>query len=898
MKKALVVLAWALVWQGADGAADASDAWPAFSLPWDAPSGGFPDARFLLDAPAGKHGPVDVDGGHLKFQGGGRVRFYGVNLSGEACFPPPALAPMITDRIARSGFNIVRFHGMDAGWGRSIFDPKSGGTRRLDPEALDRLDAIAAELEARGIYLDLNLHVGRRFTEADGAAEAAWLSYAKFATIFDQRLIELQKEYARQLLGHRNPRTGKTYAEDAAVAIVELTNENSLIGGWRSGFLRGGQRSRPPDGWTDIPPAYGRVLDDLWNTWLLKRHGPGREGEKPGEPLDRAWAAGARPAGPEEISNGVFERGSEGWSFWAGEGARAKLAVAREGGRPAARVDVEKVDGTRWHVMLTARGLAVRKGVAYQASFRVRADPARAVTVEVAHDGPYRGHGATTVEAGPEAAPRSFSFVAAEDDAAVRLSLQLGERTGTVWIESVSFREAAIDGLREGEDPSKGTVRRLSPDEFGTVTAARFREEARFYEDIEEAYYGEMRRLLKKDLGVLALVEGTNENYGLPALRAQATLDLMDCHAYWQHPSFPHGWSNDDFRIPNSPMVDEPEGGTIGRLCRSAVLGKPFAVTEYNHPFPSEYGCEAPLLLAALASLQDWDALFLYTLCHGWDEKTLGGNEITGFFDVGSEPSKMAQVPAAAALFIRGDVRPARQTVTVEYSPDRVLESCREGPVWGGGFHLDGDLSPLIPFVHGFRIARFDAERTTRVADLGLVPPAEPIQSDTGELRWQGGKGSGVFTIGAPCIAAAVGWTGGRRIDAGVAAFEIARPAFSATSATSLDGKPLAQSERILLVSAARSANTGEAWNAERTCLASWGRAPVRIEPVEGKVVVLRRAAPEAGVPPIFHLSPLDGRGRPIGEPQRIEVQGGALVAVLRTAPPTLWYSLQAVKQP
>jgi hypothetical protein len=141
-----------------------------------------------------------------------------------------------------------------------------------------------------------------------------------------------------------------------------------------------------------------------------------------------------------------------------------------------------------------------------------------------------------------------------------------------------------------------------------------------------------------------------------------------------------------------------------------------------------------------------------------------------------------------------------------------------------------------------------------------------------------------------------VGWTGGRRVDAGVAAFEIARPAFSATSATSLDGKPLAESERILLVAAARSANTGQAWNAERTCLSSWGRAPVRIEPVEGKVVVLRRAAPEGGVPPIFHLSPLDGRGRPIGEPQRIEVRDGALVAVLRADPPTLWYSLQTVK--
>ena len=34
-----------------------------------------------------------------------------------------------------------------------------------------------------------------------------------------------------------------------------------------------------------------------------------------------------------------------------------------------------------------------------------------------------------------------------------------------------------------------------------------------------------------------------------------------------------------------------------------------YTVSEYNHPFPNEYGCEMPLLLAAYASLQGWDAI-------------------------------------------------------------------------------------------------------------------------------------------------------------------------------------------------------------------------------------------------------------------------------------------------
>src|SRR3569623_1513615 len=50
------------------------------------------DVRFLLDAPAGKHGFIGVSGGHLTTPDGKRVRFWGVNLAGwttgSALLPP------------------------------------------------------------------------------------------------------------------------------------------------------------------------------------------------------------------------------------------------------------------------------------------------------------------------------------------------------------------------------------------------------------------------------------------------------------------------------------------------------------------------------------------------------------------------------------------------------------------------------------------------------------------------------------------------------------------------------------------------------------------------------------------------------------------------------------------
>ena len=51
-------------------------------------------------------------------------------------------------------------------------------------------------------------------------------------------MIELQHEYARDLLTHVNPYTGKRYADEPAVALIEISNEDGLIREWLWGNLR------------------------------------------------------------------------------------------------------------------------------------------------------------------------------------------------------------------------------------------------------------------------------------------------------------------------------------------------------------------------------------------------------------------------------------------------------------------------------------------------------------------------------------------------------------------------------------------------------------------------------------------------------------------------------------
>jgi hypothetical protein len=216
------------------------------------------DVSFLLEAPAGKHGFVRAQGGHLVTGDGKRIRFWGMNITdwskGSVMVPSKEDAPLWAATLARFGVNCVRLQFLDLPTPRGLIDGRRDDTRALDPEQLDREDFFIGELEKRGIYIDLNLLVGRPFKVGDGVQDYQNIREGgKGISLFDPRMIELQKEYAKQLLAHYNPYTKSEYRNDPAVAMVEINNENAL-----------GVGSHGPT------PYYDRELTDLYNVWLKK----------------------------------------------------------------------------------------------------------------------------------------------------------------------------------------------------------------------------------------------------------------------------------------------------------------------------------------------------------------------------------------------------------------------------------------------------------------------------------------------------------------------------------------------------------------------------------------------------------------------------------------------------
>lgn len=235
------------------------------------------DLSFLLDAPAGKNGFIRVNGDQLLEGNDKPIRFWGFNITewshGSTEVPSKEDAPMWAEALVRAGVNIVRLQFLDLPAPRGLIDGTRDDSQHFDSAQLDNEDFFLAELMKRGIYVDFNLNVGRQFKSGDNVPA---VREGKGPLLFDKRLIELEKDYAKQLLTHVNPYTKRAYVDEPGVAIVEIVNEDTIGIGWNSGN------------------AYDQELTDLFNAWLATHVAPEKlasfrklAGVGPGEPVPR-----------------------------------------------------------------------------------------------------------------------------------------------------------------------------------------------------------------------------------------------------------------------------------------------------------------------------------------------------------------------------------------------------------------------------------------------------------------------------------------------------------------------------------------------------------------------------------------------------------------------------------
>lgn len=198
------------------------------------------DLSFLNERPAGTHGFLRVQGDRLIFEDGTPARFWGGNIAAHALFVSKQEIEQQARRMARLGFNVVRLHHHDSiSWvSPTVIDKTRDDTQRLNLDGLDCIDYWIKCLRDEGIYIWLDLHVGRTLKEGDRASPFG--PVAGFDEIlrqegrvhgfcyFNENVRRLMQEFNAQYLSHVNAHTGLAYKDDPAIITVLVTNENDL----------------------------------------------------------------------------------------------------------------------------------------------------------------------------------------------------------------------------------------------------------------------------------------------------------------------------------------------------------------------------------------------------------------------------------------------------------------------------------------------------------------------------------------------------------------------------------------------------------------------------------------------------------------------------------------------
>ncbi|MBR1836686.1 MAG: cellulase family glycosylhydrolase, partial [Kiritimatiellae bacterium] len=278
----------------------------------------------------------------------------------------------------------------------------------------------------------------------------------------------------------------------------------------------------------------------------------------------------------------------------------------------------------------------------------------------------------------------------------------------------------------------------------------------------------------------------------------------VDNHFYVAHPSFlDEPWRRPSRAAGGNPFASA-DLGVPGVVFRR-LAGKPFTISEYNWCAPSPWRSAGGLATGALAARQGWTSVYRFAWSHSAEGIEHPGTGTLGYFKVAGDPVALAAERAATCLFLRGDMDEAAARDFVALSEERLRSKDFGAPkldtlgkpakAWESKVGVEfeetggaGGAGEAGESGGGCRIA-VDREAGSLAIDTPRTSGgfAERGSLDCGALRFEilpaAGQGGGDSAAGLGCGAAV--W------------------------ASSLDGAPLRESARVLLVHLPDVQNSG-----------------------------------------------------------------------------------------
>lgn len=390
---------------------------------------------------------------------------------------------------------------------------------------------------------------------------------------------------------------------------------------------------------------------------------------------------------------------------------------------------------------------------------------------------------------------------------------------------------------------------------------------ARFVSELERSTFAAMDAHVRK-LGFKGLTTAF-DNWGfLQADITRSAAGWVDMHSYHALPSN-HG-------EPGSSIEQTSVHSNVARYVRELTnarqWGKPFTVSEYGQPFWNQWRHESALLMPAVAAHQDWDALCQFAespLQHDYGPTPHRRLQAIYPYGVGGDPIAKATERLAALLFLRGDVAVAKHRIRLHLDPERVLarsggweqvpESLsRLGLVSAVGLDFSampaksqpGELSLDLTAARPAWLSQLESGllkaggealliEPAVLKERGLVGPAnltrvrdKRYQFDTEQLLLDSADRR--ITLVSPRTEAAVLQSGAAKLGF-LEVQQTSGPALFALS--SLDGKPLAESRRMLMFVLTDAQNTGMTFDdAQRKTLRKLGTHPPMLLTVQARL--------------------------------------------------------------
>lgn len=231
---------------------EADPGWFAFEPPTDEfAKDALLDLRGLNDRRAGEKGFIRSKGDDFADGAGNPIRFWAAN-AGPA--DDPDGADYLAARLSKNGVNLARIHG---GW----FDREGNDPKAINKERADKCFRQIQAFADQGVYTYLSIYfpLWMQLKASDGIAECAIGKNPMGLLLFEPTFQSHWKSWAKSVLTTKNPYTGKTLADDPALAFFEIQNEDSF-------FF-----------WTFQPESFGpgpyRQLCQRFGAWAAKRHG-------------------------------------------------------------------------------------------------------------------------------------------------------------------------------------------------------------------------------------------------------------------------------------------------------------------------------------------------------------------------------------------------------------------------------------------------------------------------------------------------------------------------------------------------------------------------------------------------------------------------------------------------